>query len=183
MPKRRTLAFIVTIEIYLYSYLFVRNIDSLIQSNGIWDFWMVLPSRLSWRKFSAMWRWWCCHCGHIAKSCIWGGRMAKIRAGVKCVCLLVGTMGRGRAVGPEQGCALEMATTPSSPICMERCCHPPRVRGLCELGWRGCLIRRNKASCPLSTLYPSDRPSLFVTFLAVVVNYPTVVKPWAQVTL
>lgn len=35
MPKRHTLAFTVTIEIYLYSKLFRRNIDSFIQNNGI----------------------------------------------------------------------------------------------------------------------------------------------------
>lgn len=161
----------------------MRNTDSLIQSNGIWDFWTVLPSCLSWRNISAMWRWWCCHCGRIANSCIWGGLTAKVRAGVRRVRLLVGTMGRGQTMCPERGCALGMTATPSSPIFMERCCHPPQVREWCELGWWGCLIRSNKVSCPLSTLYSSDRPSLFVTFLAKVVNYPAVVKPWAQVTL
>lgn len=52
-PRRHPLAFIVTVEIFLYSKLLRRNIDSFIQNNDTQNCWITFPEHLSWRKISA----------------------------------------------------------------------------------------------------------------------------------
>lgn len=52
-PRRHALAFIVTAEIFLYSKLLRRNIDSFIQNNDTQNCWIMFPEHLSWRKISA----------------------------------------------------------------------------------------------------------------------------------
>lgn len=46
-PRRHALAFIVTVEIFLYSKLLRRNIDSFIQNNDTQNCWITFPEHLS----------------------------------------------------------------------------------------------------------------------------------------
>lgn len=52
-PRRHALAFIVTAEIFSYSKLLRRNIDSFIQNNDTQNCWIMFPEHLSWRKIGA----------------------------------------------------------------------------------------------------------------------------------
>lgn len=141
MPKRHMLAFIVTIEIYSYSKLFRRNIDSFIQNNGIQKWWIAFPERLSWGKVSGVIR-------VMVVAIKWRLSEAWVSSGLYGREGITHEYREGTCIRVVP--ALLQSLTLFSPVFGERSFHPLQVTEFCVLGWQGCLITSNKDSYTLN---------------------------------